>query len=320
MREAINTGPVIEARELRKRYGARVALDGITLEVARGRIVGLLGPNGAGKTTTLSILSGVLASDSGIATICGHDLGTEPARARRMLGLAPQSLALYPTLTALENLDFFGRMQGLSAPLARAAALKLLDDVGLADRAGDLVGSFSGGMKRRLNLACGMLHEPAALLLDEPTAGVDPQSRERIFSVVKAAAAMGAGILYSTNYVEEAERLCEHIVLIDHGRIVARGTASELIEKAGAEPRIEIVTRAALQSGWSRALKGVREVPPPLDGGFRSALALSRLEQVAEVLRLLNETGAEVMEFRLHRPGLQDAFIALTGHALRDTH
>jgi linearmycin/streptolysin S transport system ATP-binding protein len=305
---------VIEARGLRKRYNGRVALDGVGFAVRAGEVVGLLGPNGAGKTTTLSILSGVLTADDGSASICGHDLHGAPQLARRMLGLVPQSFAVYPTLTPKENLEFFGRIQGLDATTARAASRRLLEEVGLSERAGDQVGSFSGGMKRRLNLACGMLHQPSALLLDEPTTGVDPQSRERIFAVVTQAAARGTAVLYSTHYMEEAERLCNRVILIDHGRVVADGTIPDLIARAGREPRLEILTRAPLPAGWSRALAGVRELPATEHG--RAMLALARVEQAAEVLRLLGET--QVIEFHLHRPNLQDAFIAMTGHELRD--
>src|SRR5215813_2735390 len=199
--------PKIEALELRKRYGDRVALDGISLKVGPGQIVGLLGPNGAGKTTTLSILSGVVEPDSGGVTVAGADLFASPVEAKRNLGLVPQAAALYPTLTARENLEFFGRMQGLKARDASARAVTLLEEVGLSERINDTVGGFSGGMKRRLNLACGMIHSPGVLLLDEPTAGVDPQSRGRIFAIVKTARDQGAALLYSTHYMEEVEEL-----------------------------------------------------------------------------------------------------------------
>jgi len=172
-----NSVPIIEAQDLHKRYGDREAVDGVSIAVNAGEIVGLLGPNGAGKTTTLSMLSGVIAPDSGRVSIAGHDLSASPLKARNSLGLVPQSLALYPTLTALENLLFFGRMEGLSLRDAMSRAQGLLEEVGLNDRSSDLVGEFSGGMKRRLNLACGMIHLPAAIMLDEPTVGVDPQSR-----------------------------------------------------------------------------------------------------------------------------------------------
>jgi ABC-2 type transport system ATP-binding protein len=309
---------MICAEDLRKRYGNRVALDGVSFAANAGEIVGLLGPNGAGKTTTLSILSGVIAPDSGRALIAGRDLALEPGPARRSLGLVPQSLALYPTLTALENLMFFGRMEGMASADALDRARGLLEEVGLDDRANDVVEEFSGGMMRRLNLACGMMHHPAAIMLDEHSVGVDPQSRGRIFAVVEAAAQAGGAILYSTHYMEEAERLCDRIVLIDHGKIVAQGTDRELIALAGTEPRIEITTRKALPIGWSFGLAGVAELPFEVLDGFAAAATLRSLDQVPEVIRRASEAGGEVIEFRVHRPNLQDAFLKLTGHALRD--
>jgi ABC-2 type transport system ATP-binding protein len=287
--------------------------------VNAGEIFGLLGPNGAGKTTTLSILSGVIDPDSGRASIATHSLATEPRVARRSLGLVPQSLALYPTLTALENLMFWGRIQGMAARDALKRARELLEEVGLDDRADDEVEEFSGGMMRRLNIACGMIHSPAAIMLDEPTVGVDPQSRGRIFAVVERAAQAGGAILYSTHYMEEAERLCNRIVLIDHGNIVAQGTDRELIALAGTEPRIEISTKKKLSPGWSNGIAGVTELPWEVLDGFAAAATLHSLEQVPDVIRRAGEAGDEVIEFHVHRPNLQDAFLKLTGHALRDT-
>jgi len=310
---------MIRAEDLRKRYGDRTALDGVSFSVNAGEIVGLLGPNGAGKTTTLSILSGVIDPDSGRASIATHSLATEPRVARRSLGLVPQSLALYPTLTALENLMFWGRIQGMAARDALKRARELLGEVGLDDRADDEVEEFSGGMMRRLNIACGMIHSPAAIMLDEPTVGVDPQSRGRIFAVVERAAQAGGAILYSTHYMEEAERLCNRIVLIDHGNIVAQGTDRELIALAGTEPRIEISTKKKLAPGWSNGIDGVTELPWEVLDGFAAAATLHSLEQVPDVIRRAGETGDEVIEFHVHRPNLQDAFLKLTGHALRDT-
>ena len=314
----MNGAPMIRAEDLRKRYGSRVALDGVSFQVNAGQIVGLLGPNGAGKTTTLSILSGVISPDSGHVSIAAHDIAAEPGPARKCLGLVPQSLALYPTLTALENLMFFGRMEGMTTRDAVSRAHGLLQEVGLDDRADDVVDEFSGGMMRRLNIACGMMHHPAAIMLDEPTVGVDPQSRGRIFAVVEAAAQAGGAILYSTHYMEEAERLCDRIILIDHGKIVAQGTDRELIALAGSEPRIEITTKKALPVGWSFGLAGVAELPFAVLDGFAAAATLRSLDQVPEVIRRAAEAGDEVVEFRVHRPNLQDAFLKLTGHALRD--
>jgi ABC-2 type transport system ATP-binding protein len=310
--------PRIEAAFLHKRYGDRLALDRVSLRVCAGEVVGLLGPNGAGKTTTLSILSGVIAPDAGEVRIDGVSMNGASAAARRKLGLVPQSIALYPTLSARENLMFFGRMQGLSGDAAATRAEELLAEVGLTDRADEAVGGFSGGMKRRLNLACGMMHRPCALLLDEPTVGVDPQSRGRIFSIVEDARARGDAILYSTHYMEEVEKLADRVVLIDRGRVVAEGTSAELIAKAGTEPRIEVATVKTLPHGWSCGIAGVRELPRSGDDPARVSLVLSRIDQAPEILRLAERDGGQVVEFHLHRPNLQDAFLALTGRALRD--
>ena len=239
----------IRAEGLRKAFGTRVAVDGVSITVRAHELVGLLGPNGAGKTTTLSMLSGVLKPDTGSVSIAGLDLDRNPLAARRQLGLVPQSIALYPALTAAENLAFFGKIQGLAAAQSSTRTRNLLEAVGLADRAADAVEGFSGGMKRRLNLACGMIHSPEVLLLDEPTVGVDPQSRGRIFDVVVDAAAHGAAILYSTHYMEEVERICTRVILIDHGRTVADGTAAELIAQIARRAR-ELAARVA---GRSRA-------------------------------------------------------------------
>ncbi len=309
---------MIRAEDLRKRYGDRTALDGVSFSVNAGEIVGLLGPNGAGKTTTLSILSGVIDPDSGRASIATHSLATEPRVARRSLGLVPQSLALYPTLTALENLMFWGRIQGMAARDALKRARELLEEVGLDDRADDEVEEFSGGMMRRLNIACGMIHSPAAIMLDEPTVGVDPQSRGRIFAVVERAAQAGGAILYSTHYMEEAERLCNRIVLIDHGNIVAQGTDRELIALAGTEPRIEITTKKKLAPGWSKESPASPNCRGRCSTGSLPPPRLHSLEQVPDVIRRAAEAGDEVIEFHVHRPNLQDAFLKLTGHALRD--
>jgi ABC-2 type transport system ATP-binding protein len=305
------------ATALCKSYGARIALDRLTLSLEAGEIVGLLGPNGAGKTTTLSILAGVMPPDEGSMRIAGHDLAAEPLIARRNLGLAPQSLALYPNLTARENLTFFARMQGLTRAGAKSVARELIEQAGLADRADDRVAVFSGGMKRRMNLVCAMAHRPALLLLDEPTAGVDPQSRELIFRMVTEAASRGAGCLYSTHYMEEVERLCSRAILIDHGRLVAEGTVAHLIALAGAAARVDLVTRAPLPPAWSGDLPGAAAIVEERPSG--ATISVEDLDSVPAIVALARAAGDGVVEFNLRRTNLQDAFIALTGHALRDT-
>jgi ABC-2 type transport system ATP-binding protein len=308
----------IEAENLTKCYGGRTALNGLSLAVKSGEVTGLLGPNGAGKTTALSILATILRPHSGRASICGRDVVKETDAARSYLGLVTQSVAIYPALSGRENLEFFALMQGLSRPIARTLAQRMLEQVGLADRAQDTAGSYSGGMKRRLNLACGIIHSPPVLLLDEPTVGVDPQSREWIFELIDNAAAEGRAVIYSTNYMEEAERLCHRVLLIDEGRVVASGSPQELIAMAGTPAQIQLNTRTRLPRGWVNGLAGAYELEVPPGDGVTATVRVDEVEIVPEVLRRARAAGGVVKEFALHQPNLQDAFIALTGHALRD--
>jgi ABC-2 type transport system ATP-binding protein len=308
----------IEAENLTRHFGDRTALNGLSLAVESGEVVGFLGPNGAGKTTALSILASILRPHSGRASICGFDVASETSAARSHLGLVPQSIAIYPGLSGRENLEFFALMQGVGRTIARTLAWRMLDEVGLGDRAQDVAGSYSGGMKRRLNLACGMIHSPPVLLLDEPTVGVDPQSRELIFELIDKAAAEGRAVIYSTNYMEEAERLCHRVLLIDQGHVVASGTPQELIERAGTHAHVRLHTRTRLPLGWTSGLSGAHEIEGPPGDGFTATVIVDEVEIVPEVLRLARNTGGEVKEFALHQPNLQDAFIALTGHRLRD--
>ncbi|MFZ0658076.1 MAG: ABC transporter ATP-binding protein [Candidatus Binataceae bacterium] len=307
----------LEAAGLRKSYGERVALDGVSLSVDRGEIVGLLGPNGAGKTTTLSILATLLEPDSGTVRLAGVSSQDDRGALRRKLGYVPQAIALYPTLSALQNLELFARIHGAGKRHAIAASVDALEAVGLGPRANDPVSILSGGMKRRLNLACAMVHRPEILLLDEPTVGVDPQSREQILLTVKGAAELGTAIIYSTHYMEEVESICDHALLIDYGRTVAQGTVAELITLGGRHPRMEIAFQDPPASGWSAGIEGVKELARArIDG--KIDLELASVAQVSEVLERIRATSGRVIEFSVHSPNLSDAFIALTGHALRE--
>ena len=274
--------PALEVLGLLKSFGALRAVDGLSLRVGAGEIVGLLGPNGAGKTTTVSIVSGLLSPDAGEVRVGGALLSgdTDPARGR--LGLVPQELALYEELRADDNLAFFGGLQGLAGARLAARVEAVLRLTGLGDRRRDRVKVYSGGMKRRLNLAAGLLHDPEVLLLDEPTVGVDPQSRNAIFGTLEALRGEGKAILYTTHYMEEAERLCDRIVIVDHGRVVAEGTADEL--------------GALLPRGAGRVL----------DAEARAAA------------ELLASRGIAVPALEGERPRLEEVFLHLTGHALRD--
>jgi linearmycin/streptolysin S transport system ATP-binding protein len=310
---AVTPAVVVEA--LTRRYGARVALAGIDFTVAPGEIVGLLGPNGAGKSTTLSILATLLHADSGRVVLGGHELPAAAAAARRLLGLVPQREAFYPTLTARENLVFFGRMQGLSGTALGDAIDRGLDMVGLARRADEPVGMLSGGMRRRLNLACGILHRPRIMLLDEPTVGVDPQSREHLFDAIVGLARDGAAIVYSTHHMEEAERLCARVVLLDAGRVMASGTPAALVTDAGMLPRLELRTARSLPAGWLTGLPGVGATTAD---GLRHLVELHALAAAPAVIAAAAAAGGEVQTLALHRPSLADLFFALTGKALRD--
>jgi ABC-2 type transport system ATP-binding protein len=306
----------VEASHLRKSYGSRLAIDDVSFSVSAGEVVGLLGPNGAGKTTTLSILATLLRPDSGEVRIAGFDLRLQSEALRRRLGLIPQSIALYPSLSSLQNLELFARVHGLGRG-AREASLKALDAVGLSDRADDRVSVLSGGMKRRLNLACGIVHGPEVLLLDEPTVGVDPQSRESILRIVRGFASEGAAAIYSTHYMEEVERVCDRVLLIDSGRVIAAGTVVEIIARAGGQPRLEITFRSEARQGWYAGMAGVSELPSQ-SVNHKIMLQFAGLAQVSELLERARCAGGDVLEFSIHSPNLSDAFMSLTGHELRD--
>jgi ABC-2 type transport system ATP-binding protein len=275
--------PALRLRGLAKHYGERVAVAGVDLEVAPGEILGLLGPNGAGKTTTMSMACGVVTPTRGEVEIGGVSLAGDPHGAKRKLGLVPQDLALYEELSARANLAYFGALYGMSTAAIRTRGDWVLGVVGLADRDREPVKRYSGGMKRRLNLACGLLHEPSLLLLDEPTVGVDPQSRNHIFDTVRALRAAGMTVVYTTHYMEEVEALCDRVAIMDAGKIVALGTVGELIaQHAGRGTTIELDSEAT-----------------------------------PELLAAIAAAGAKVA--RTERKGsLEAAFLALTGKALRD--
>jgi ABC-2 type transport system ATP-binding protein len=275
---------------IEKRFGAQRAVDGLSLTIEAGEIFGLLGPNGAGKTTTVSMLIGLLAPDAGRVELEGLGPPTSP-QARRGVGVAPQSLAIYDALTARENLRFFGRLYGLGGAALARRVEELLELVGLSERARSRAGTFSGGMKRRLNLAAGLVHEPRLLLLDEPTAGVDPQSRSAIFDIVLRLRAEGATIVYTTHYMEEAQRLADRVAIIDRGRLLALGAVDQLIEDHGGGS----VLVAQSSAGEER---------------------LVTADPVADLRRVLEREG--VSGVRIERPSLESVFLGLTGRSLRE--
>jgi ABC-2 type transport system ATP-binding protein len=307
--------PAILCRDVVKLYRTRRALDGVSFEVTPGEIVALLGPNGAGKSTTLSILATLLEQTSGHVEVGGHPLPAGARLARRTLGLVPQRVAVYPQLTARENLAYFAPLQGLDRRAAGAAIARALALVGLESRADEPVAAYSGGMARRLNFACGVLHGPRVVLLDEPTVGVDPQAREHIYDLERSLAADGAAILHSTHLMEEAERLCDRVILLDGGRVIASGTPAELVSRLGLRPLLTLHTERPLPAGWPGAVARARATSATAE---RIVLEVDEVGIVPALLDRARADGGEILDVALHRPDLADVFFHLTGHQLRD--
>lgn len=290
----------------------RTAVESIDLEVSPGEIVGLLGPNGAGKTTTISMIGGILAPTRGEVWIAGHSLRTEKFAARRNLGLVPQEIALYEAITARQNLAFFARLYGVARREIAARIASALEVAGLSDRADEPVSQFSGGMKRRLNLVAGLLHEPKVLVCDEPTVGVDPQSRRHIFDALRDAASRGTAIVYTSHYLEEVQDLCRRVVVMDHGRVLVSSTVDDLLRSASAR-RMELEVRGNV-AAISLALAPFGGVSV---GGTRFSVPAVGSE-VGAIMRALEEANSELVELVSDRPNLESVFLALTGHGLRD--
>jgi len=291
---------MIEVKNLKKSYGDVEALKGISFSVKEGEIFGLLGPNGAGKTTTVSILSGILAADEGEVSIAGMNISKQGKRIRRIMGVVPQEIAVYEELTARENLHFWGSLYGLDGRKVREEAERVLELVDLVDRADDPVRTYSGGMKRRLNLVIGFIHRPRVVLLDEPTLGIDPQARLRILDIIKEEVSAGTTIIYTTHYLDEAERICDRIAIIDAGRILSVGTLEELARVAGEAATLLSDVRIEFLS----------------DGECR--FAVSRREQIGDVLEKFFASGIKVENIRIEEPSLESAFVKLTGRDIRD--
>ena len=297
-----------------KRFGTLTALDSVSLEVREGECLGLLGPNGAGKSTLMSLISGIKRADSGTLTLAGMEISPDADGPRKILGLVPQSIALYQELTADQNLRIFGELAGLSGKLLRERIDEGLVAVQLQDRRRDQVKTFSGGMQRRLNLVASLLHRPRLLLCDEPTVGVDPQSRNAIFEFLTRLRAEGMTLVYSTHYMEEAERLCSRIAIIDHGRILAQGTLDELLARLPFEDEIRFPATAAT-AALLPALAGRGELQSsPTEHRFRPApgMPLSGFHLAAEGL------GIPARLFAMQRPTLENVFLHLTGRTLRE--
>jgi ABC-2 type transport system ATP-binding protein len=300
--------------EVSKAFGSRAALAGVSLTISPGEILGLLGPNGAGKTTLVRGVAGRVTPDAGTFSLFGLSPADSGARALR--GWVPQEIALYPLLSPRENLWTFGRYQGLKADRLEAAIRANLDWIGLSDRADERTDRLSGGMKRRLNIAAGTIHGPRLLLLDEPTVGVDPQSRERIYAMIGELKSQGVSLLYTTHYMEEAERLCDRIAIIDHGKIIAEGTKDELVKRVlGAAQTVTIETETSLPDGVRDSLRRFRAT---VDGNRVQALVEDPAVQIREVLQVFHDEGVRIRDLSLKSATLEQVFLHLTGRDLRE--
>lgn len=309
--------PVLELRGVEKSFGSLRALNGVSLSLRGGEAVALLGPNGAGKTTLIRCICGLTKLDRGSMEVLGHPIDADGMR--RTLGLVPQEIALYGDLSTRENLFAFARFNGLTRRASHERVRWALRWTGLEDRAGDLVGYFSGGMKRRVNLACGVMHSPQVLLLDEPTVGVDPQSRERIFRMLDELRQQGTTILLTTHQLDEAEKQSDRIVILDHGRIIADGTKSQLVEQSVGASRL---VRIRVDRPLTEPLRMRHHLSTDPLGEPGQDTVTTRIDDVshhlADLLHSVRQNGYDVSDVEVHAPSLQHVFLHLTGNELRD--
>jgi len=311
---------ILQVQNLAKNYGDFTAVKGITFEIPEGEIFSLLGPNGAGKTTTISMLSTLYAPTAGDATIGGHSITKNPMAVKRVIGVVPQELALYEDLTARENLIFWGQMYGLSGKPLNSRVDEVLEQIGLTDKAKNRVKTYSGGMKRRVNIGVGLLHKPRLLFMDEPTVGIDPQSRRAILDTVKDLNKQGMTLLYTTHYMEEAEELSDRVGIIDHGELIAIGTQKELTQQVGeTETLILHVGESDDPGALAASLKGVKDVLEANATDHEVSIITPDAEDIlAAVVSKANERGIKIRSIDIREPNLEAVFLHLTGRALRD--
>ena len=311
---------ILEVQNLVKNYGDFKAVKGVSFNIEEGEIFSLLGPNGAGKTTTISMLSTLYTPTSGDAIIGGHSVTKDPMGVRNIIGVVPQDLALYEDLTARENLIFWGQMYNLSGKSLNIRVDEVLEQIGLTDKAKNRVKTFSGGMKRRVNIGVGLLHKPRLLFMDEPTVGIDPQSRRAILDTVKDLNKQGMTLLYTTHYMEEAEELSNRVGIIDHGEMIALGTQKELTQQVGqAETLILHIGENDDAEALAKSLKGITGVQQAEAVDQKVSIVCAEAEDVlAAVVTKANERGIKIRSIDIREPNLEAVFLHLTGRALRD--
>jgi len=309
---------VLECEGLVKAFGDLIAVDDVGFHIAAGETYGLLGPNGAGKTTTIAMISGILEPDAGSVTVGSHQITTRSTEGKRDIGYVPQDIAIYPDLTARENLTFFGKLYGIPKARLRSRLEEVFEVIGLSDRADDRTGEYSGGMKRRLNIGIGLLHEPRLLILDEPTVGVDPQSRNAILESIELLGRSGTAVLYTTHYMEEAERLCDRVGIIDGGKIRAEGTRRELVDLVGKRDTINL----GVVGSATRLVEGLADIPEieqiTATEGTVEILVDGASSLLPRILAAAQQSGVAVSGVEVVEPNLEAVFLHLTGKALRD--
>jgi ABC-2 type transport system ATP-binding protein len=311
---------ILEVHNLVKKYGDFAAVKGISFDIQEGEIFSLLGPNGAGKTTTISVLSTLYAPTEGDAVVGGHSVSKEPMAVRQLIGVVPQDLAIYDELTARENLSFWGQMYGLSGKALKVRMDEVLDQIGLRDKANQRIRTYSGGMKRRVNIGVGLLHRPRLLFMDEPTVGIDPQSRRAILDSVQDLNKQGMTVLYTTHYMEEAQELSDRVGIIDHGDLIALGTQAELTHQVGENDTL--VLHAGEGDDVGALAAAVRALPNVLRAEVTdhavTVIAPEAEEILAQAVTKANDIGVKIHSVAIQEPNLEAVFLHLTGRALRD--
>lgn len=308
----------VEVKGLKKFYKDIKAVNGVDFSIQSGEIFSLLGPNGAGKTTTINVLTGLFPPNAGDAVIFGHSIKKEPLKAKALMGVVPQEIALYEDLSARENLVFWGKLYGLRGKQLQTRVDEVLELIGLRDRQRQRVSKYSGGMKRRVNIGIALLHLPKLVVMDEPTVGIDPQSRRHIMDNVLALNKQGMTVLYTTHYMEEAQELSDHIAIMDQGKIVASGTHAELVKLVGEQDRVELTLNQdgdKVLKEWKK-VKGVSKVDQ--DGERITLLAADSNAVLPDLFRIANQFNARISSIAIHEPNLETVFLHLTGKALRD--